>query len=588
MSNIAPGGGGGTVEIPPPDITEALADLGIPTQPDGALAKDAEITVDVAREAGALTEDAAKSNAQLADVARRKARGELNVPWGTDDPAQILEGCRIAWGLDGINAWVSEIDPGSCSWPSFRCGGMQSGAQLVEHLFQKFHVARNAPETTYRIQFKNEGGALRGTGRIRFPSARAETESFGVGRLPPQASATQPQMYPSQPAAAGALPMNPYLPPYPYTLPPGIPPPPGYGPSPPGAPPYHGGYPGQQQAAPSPPPQAQAPQHAAPPPPHVPPQPYVVPVPVPQPAPADPAIAQMQQQMAFLSNQVAEALGAFGELKRMAAPTPAHAPPGMLGSAPPAPAHTQPPPVQHVPPPAPAAAPTPQPPPPGYVPWFGPDGRFAGYMPGPGYGQQSPQPQPHAQQPGLGAQPPQPPPPPPPPQQHHAGPTVVGTDLGAMAAALQQFQKTALQIEDMFQGGRRDDDGGGYNDEPPPPPPPEPALTPIVLGGPGAGPGTPIAVVKKDGSFDLGSSLLANIPVFEKAIKTATEGIKEANRSRPITVNAPQQQHQQPQPHWQQPPQRMAPPVPLPAPPRQAPPPPPPPSPGMGGGIVPD
>jgi hypothetical protein len=296
-------------EVTPSEVTDDIYGKGVPKNEDGSVAETAEITVEDARDIGAIEPVAAQKNRHAAQAIDAKRKGKGGISWGTNKATEQFALVAAVEPTDGINLKIERVAPGHAEYPKVPMSSFASGDDMYEFILATHHT--DSVAATYKVTYRSSNqNRVIAVGTIDMPSTL-------------KGGAMQPPPYP-----------------YPYPYPPGYPqqqigyPPPGYPGAPPppygGPPPQAGGYPPpgypQQQAAyapqnaygaqqpypqqpnavapqahqqpnavAAPPPPVQEPvqsqypqQQPYPPPPYMQQQPYPYPYPYPPPAPAVP------------------------------------------------------------------------------------------------------------------------------------------------------------------------------------------------------------------------------------------------------------------------------------------------------------
>ena len=564
-----------TSDVTPATVVQETFPAGIPVNPDGTVASQAEVTPAQIQRIGAVNAESAKTNRKQAKMIARKQAGE-NVRFDTDDPMELFDLVSQMFPSSGMYIYINEIHPEQIQFQPVRADSFRTSAALYDHLLKVIHKTKESAK--YEIIFKDSFNKQhRAKGTIQMPNTLNDPSVMGNNMNQP------PPGYP---------------PPPPYGYPPGYVPPQGYPPQPGYLPQgyYSQGQPQpyapqpsyvqpytpqpQQQQQPSPAP-APAPVQVAPP---TPPQPqppqqsYGGP---PQQPPTDPLLLQIlqrldtqQQQNTGLQMQLAGALGAVEEFKRLQATQ------QMYPQQPPQPQYAAPAPQAPQPPPQPQAAPPPQAP--GWnafgqpipygqpIPWQAPmpaapppeaifdrTGRFLGYMPMPQPTQQPAQ-QPQQPQRGVGAMPQIPPPPPPPQTPQSQADSLVNTVLG-MRHTLDSINAA---LSPVTGAGDDDDDTPAAAMVPVKPPPV--TITPL-----GIGSDPWVMATRDDGKLDTLGTILGNLGQLPKLLHTTADGLarlsqqtKTIQHNRPINavghvVEQPVQQQRalpQAQPQQQIPP----------------------------------
>jgi hypothetical protein len=236
-------------------VTDVTLPDGVPRNPDGTPALEGTVSEAQAQKIGALNIESAAKNKRSAHIMERKALGERDVKWNTDDPLELFYEVRGSypgdWNSMIITVTRDQPAPVLQYQPVF-AAALADSIALYDHI-KSCHG--QSPQSRYKVCFRTSQNAERATGRIMLPDTTAPSPV----RVIDSASPRQP---PPQPGYA----------------------PPGWG-APPGAQGYPYPPPAQAQdriilvsppAAPAPP----APHHSPP----APSAPAAQPAPAPQPA----------------------------------------------------------------------------------------------------------------------------------------------------------------------------------------------------------------------------------------------------------------------------------------------------------------
>ena len=196
---------------------EEPADDG-PTPPAGP----PTISVDKARQVGAVNAEAVQSNRRRKAVLDRKRDGEKHVAWGERDACLLYDDIVAIWPPHSLVIHVTRISGSQLAW--YLQAQPRNGLELYEAIRKQCHG--RAPETEYQVVFRDSARREeRGRARVLLPSTEFEVDA-------PSAAPPLPQAPP--PAAAASPPQAPNVPPMmPPMAPPGYPPPYGYPPPPP-------------------------------------------------------------------------------------------------------------------------------------------------------------------------------------------------------------------------------------------------------------------------------------------------------------------------------------------------------------------
>lgn len=203
-------------EISPESMTDDVFPEGVPKQEDGSVAGPQEITMTRARKIGALNSEAASRNKALARTVQRKVNGEVNVAWDTDNVVDLFESISLAYPMNSISAYVTQLTPQNIEHAPVRCQAFKSGAEFYDQLSR---VHGKQGQATYEVRFRDTQNKLyRGTARITMPDT-TDQEFTMAGQQPPHGYPPPHGYYPYpyQPPP----PQYPYAPaPQPYAPPP--------------------------------------------------------------------------------------------------------------------------------------------------------------------------------------------------------------------------------------------------------------------------------------------------------------------------------------------------------------------------------
>jgi hypothetical protein len=482
------------------DLTEATFPDGTPTNPDGSVAASGTpMPVSKARQAGAITADAAQYNRSMAKRIGKKINGETNVPWNEKNAIHLFDSIRSTFPPSTIHICIKDLE----SQIDYRPVPMQlfkTSADFYKHLegLQKGKSSR-----TYDVIFKDiSQQSRRGDGVVTMPDMFDEP-------------ASQPQLQQQAPWM---------LPPYAQGMA-------GYPGPQPGI-----GYPQPHYAQPaSQPPQVPQTQQQQPP------QPIIIP------PGTDPATAALLHQMQrdqsglrdslhMLTLQLSGALGGLEEFKRAQMQASFAAPPQ---APPPRAAHAAPPPPPPVDPyrTATSLAPAGQP----VFLGYGANGQpMYGYPPGSGVpgqpaGPWNPAPQQVA---------PPPPPSPPPPAQK---PQTQSNQFSELAGTLMQTMQSLEMIKKAVGAPTGRAAAAAAEEEPeddvPPAPPPIAEMIKVVSLGDPNDPNAPMLAHDAEGNIDWSATAMGNLPKLPGFLTRLAASASQVNnvvdaaqRQRPIMV----------------------------------------------------
>jgi hypothetical protein len=482
-----------TSNVTPASITKETFPEGTPTNVDGTVVAKAELTVQEVRKIGAADAESAAQNKRVAKTVAKKLNGE-KVSWGTDNAIEMFDVVAQTCSSSSVYIYVSQVHPELITFQPMRMDAFRTNAEMYDYILNNIH--KNKDQARYEVLFRDTFTKQQvGKAHLTMPSTRnnddprGNTMNHGYG----------PHGYPPPPYVAG----------YPQA------PAPGYGyPAPPPVQPY---YP--NPGPPMPPPVQAAPPMAA-----------VAPTPTPGPQlplGTDPALLQIlhliQGQMHNQEVQLAGALGAIDEFKRLEATRQAY-------------------PQASQPVPQPSAPPQFHGAPFGTQAVYDAAGHFLGYLPASqGSGAPvagAPPPPPPPQPRGFGA------PPPPPPTQSLPNVQVAQTMqldemLGKVSALLSNVDKFRSAIGgNVTPGGEEEDDGVGQTALAAVPKPDDPFHTTRL----GFTDEAPVLVTDKDGKINVLGSVLGNAGHLSKMLQGIANGLtsvaqanQRLNQQRPIT-----------------------------------------------------
>lgn len=221
-------------DVTPSDVTKQVYG-DVPQNEDGTVADGGEISLEDAREIGAVEPVAARANRHEAQVIDAKRKGKNGIPWGLSKATELFGPVSKLEPPSGVYLKIERTSPQHIEYERVQMDRFGSGEDLYEYILATHHTECAA--ATYKVQFR----------------AVAGNRSLAVGtiNMPSTLRGNNVQQPP-----------NPYYPPgHPYYQMP----PPGYTPAQGGYPPPYGmppqypqGYPPPQQAYGQPP--AQYPQ----------------------------------------------------------------------------------------------------------------------------------------------------------------------------------------------------------------------------------------------------------------------------------------------------------------------------------------
>jgi hypothetical protein len=182
------------------DEADILAEAEVEPDENG----DPSITIEKARELGALDADTVRNNRRINDmVGKRRANQRVN--FNVDDPIQMFDGLLQTWPTNTMDVKCVRLTGSSIT--KMITSRPRNGVELYEAI--KTQVHGQSEEAEYQIQFiDTTSKQWRGKAKITMPDTR------------PPGQQGQPPM------------TQPYYPPG-YQPPPGYPPPPWYAPQPP-------------------------------------------------------------------------------------------------------------------------------------------------------------------------------------------------------------------------------------------------------------------------------------------------------------------------------------------------------------------
>lgn len=586
------------------DVTAAVYPAGVPTNEDGSIATEGDISVDQAKKVGAVSGDSARYNKDIAKKLAKKQAGEGHVRWNERDAIHLFDVVRAAFPPSSVFIYVQRVDPPQDYRP-ISMASVKNASEFYDYIARNIH--KDGAATKYTVTFK-DAVQQRGIGYINMPDMTNDTNT------------RTNEMPPSQfPPFAGAPPVGPYGYPYGYGQPQS--PPYGYGP-PPGYPyaqppqpqpqqpqqPYFQPSPPQPQPSPAPPTQAAAVPVVAPALPMPPPraevlpltathehgpqgQPYGQPYGVPQyiqtplssqQGSIDPVfmgaltssyqeLQRMQQLMHTNQLQLAQALGAIEEMKRNQSShfqpqtQPQWSPPSTIPLQ--APVPTTPPGVPPGPNPLPPGMPgyPPGPQQPNYpqIPGYPP--QTPGYPPQPGYPQSLGYPQspsyPSQSQPGY------PQPSGYPGQTPNQNPLLelqrATSMLTGVARAVNDFKKVMVTTNDLENVGEEGEESSQMTQE-------NPIEAPFKTMPLGFGENAPMLAYNPDGSVHWVGTMMGNAPKLVEFVQGITNAMAKAQQvqsngqvQQQVTQQPPQQQTFQQPPQQQQQPSPPRPQVPF-------------------------
>ena len=265
-----------TAPVTADDITDHLYPEGVPRATDGTVLPEAELTIEQAQQIGAITPESAQIRRDADRKVGLKASGQTNIKWGSDDPAEIFDNVRRVWATTSMTILVKRTEPSPQHLQPINMHEIKDGSDFIRYMYR--HHAPKYEQEVFEVVFKDRGGGERGRAKLYMsPTQGNDHETNNVMPMP----------YPGYPSP---YPVN-------YGTPQPLPPPPAPAPPPVVAP---------VAVAPTPPPAPATPPAAA----------------------ADSLImmlmkenAEMKQMLMNNQLQMAEAIGAINEVRRVAPST---------------------------------------------------------------------------------------------------------------------------------------------------------------------------------------------------------------------------------------------------------------------------
>lgn len=193
------GGDEGSVDMG--DVTAVTSSKHVPTNPDGTIATEGEVSEDQAKLIGSLSVESDRKNKRMAGKLRDKALGK-SVQWNSDDALELIQNLTTVFALEwgSMIILVARIEPGPrAQLPPVMGANIKTPVDLYNYVAS--HHGPNGP-ATYKVSFRSSSGAERGAANLFMPD-RTPAPTVQVIQPPQQQQPSQQYTQAPQPQYGG-------------------------------------------------------------------------------------------------------------------------------------------------------------------------------------------------------------------------------------------------------------------------------------------------------------------------------------------------------------------------------------------------